>query len=124
MDGDGAPSSSSSPIHTRQELTEEQKRRIQRNKEKAQERRKLSKPYHDKPGKGPEKPTTCPVASSSRDPQPGLVVQSQVHNLHQPWVPLDSATPFRDSHAGFMYSEEDGDVARRPKSKLVEEPGM
>ena len=76
-----------------QELSEEQKQRIQRNKDKAlalKERRKQAKPY-DRPAKV--------SVRASRD------------------------QPSRDSHSGFMFEEEEEATAHKHKYHRVEEEG-
>ena len=83
-----------------QGLTIEQKRRIQKNKERARavkEQRRLSKPY--------DRPNTA-----ARD---SLQQQEE-----------QEALSFRDSHAGFMYDAEDTSSSSAQKhTRLVEEDG-
>lgn len=94
-----------------EELTAEQKRRILRNKERAlalKEQRRLAKPY-DRPDspKGKNVPlssSTYQPSSSSRDTPP------------QP-------SAFRNSHAGFMFNDEDTSVQRH-EYRRVEDDGM
>jgi hypothetical protein len=90
------------------EITEEQKRRAQINKEKAlalkEKKRPRGTPYDRHANQESLTPAT---PSSSRDPLPKLV----------------SAAPSRNSYAGFMYDEET-DSAQQHKYRLVEEDGM
>lgn len=92
----------------RQELTEQQKMRTQRNKERAQalkEQRKHAKPY-DRP-------------SQERGKSPSTSHDSLLRL--QPTALPDPA-PFRNSCAGFMYEEED-DTAPQHRYRQVEEEG-
>ena len=86
-----------------QELTEQQRDRIQKNKQRAQglkELRKRSKPYerHD---------TACTTGSSV-----------MTKNTHQAQVP----PALRNSHAGFIFDEEDC-LTQQHKYQRVEEEG-
>ena len=88
------------------EITEDQKKRAQRNKERAlalKEQRRRAKPYDRQEGGGGTLARAAP--SSSRDPFP-----------KQPAVPA----PSRNSYAGFMYEEEE---LAQHRYRLVEEDG-
>lgn len=94
----------------RQELTEDQKSRTQRNRERAQalkEQRRREKPY-DRLDAGIA--GKIPGSSSSRDP------------LRQP-LRQPTLAPFRNSHAGFMYEEEEGGATQQLKYRQVDEDG-
>lgn len=85
--------------YAHQELTEDQKRRIQKNKDKARllkEQRKRAAPY--------ERPVSTGATCLSRDPQP-------------------SSSSCKNSHAGFMYDEDDSVTAQQHKYRRVEENG-
>lgn len=76
------------------EITEEKKRRAQKNKERAlalKEQRRRAKPY--------DRQEAHATPSSSRDPLPAA----------------------RNSYAGFMYEEED--LVKQHRYRLVEEDG-
>lgn len=88
--------------YANQELTEEQKRRIQKNKDKAmllKEQRKRAAPY--------ERPVSTGATCLSRDPQPSS----------------SSSSSYKNSHAGFMYDEDDSVTAQQHKYRRVEENG-
>lgn len=89
---------------TRQELTGEQKERIQKNKERARalkEQRRQSKPYDRPPSTSNSSSSTGSSALSSREQRPQVL---------------------RNSHAGFMF-EEDESATQKHKYHRVEEDG-
>lgn len=89
--------------YAHQELTEEQKKRIQKNKDKARllkEQRKRAAPY-ERPVSNLNSGATC----LSRDPQPSS----------------SSSSSYKNSHAGFMYDEDDSITAQQHKYRRVEE---
>ena len=91
-----------------EELTADQKQRIQRNKERAQalkERRKSSKPYN-RPG-GQERTHSGSATSS----------HTQSHDQNQ------QPAPFIDSHAGFMFDTEEDGSSQQHRYRQIEEEG-